>query len=142
MIKKTTLLLFVITLIYVGCKKEYNVNSLYGKWEFKCFDKQGISITESQPDGLEKMTIEFLENGEMRLGGICNGGSGTFEANNSGILKISQLLLTSVGCDGLDWETRYISALESSTEYYFYNKKLKICFENTDKKDILIFTKL
>lgn len=142
--KNISIILFTIMLIIVSCKKEQNVNLLYGKWEFECFDKKTLGCKEYPPDDLlRKMSIEFFENGGFGILTECNEGFGsTFDADNKGNFKIEGGAITKVMCPYSEWEERYISALSSSNEYNLYNNKLKIYFVNDDKKNIMIFEKI
>lgn len=139
--KKISVILIMVIFIIVSCKKEQDVNLLYGKWEFECFDKKTMGCKEYPPDDLKKMTTEFFADGKCAIDGQCNGCSAAFESQSNGNFNITLLICTELMCDGIEWEERLHNALQNSKEFIVTNKKLKIYFENDDKKNIMVFKK-
>lgn len=135
--KTKIVLLFLTILFTVGCKKQENVNLLYGKWNFQCFEIKGTSIQVYPPNYLKIMTIEFYPNDSVFIGGIVNSGEGPFSADKLGYLSIHDILSTLLY---EKWDARFFSDLTYSKTYDINPSELKIYYSiNNDSCNIMLF---
>ena len=144
---KSKIIIFISLLIFIvsSCNKEQDINLLYNNWEFEYFKKSGGFNKENPPNELQIMYVEFLENGTIpTVKGQTNACFGnTFKSDKDGSLEITLLVITLV-CgtpEQLEWETRFFNALMSSEKYKITDNKLKIYYDNDDKKNIMVFKK-
>ena len=145
-------MIFVGLFFLSACKKEKypcdcsTVNTsidseLQYKWVFKSFENLK-GKKETLPSGLEEMHIEFNES-DLSIKGQNNSCYGGYENHDNNCLKTSNLACTEVGgtTDQMEWEGRYISALNNVECYKIENNKLKLYYQKNSKQMTMNFEK-
>ena len=128
------LLLASILVVTLGCTKdekdENQGNNLTGKfWTLKYIQNASSGSITFYPNIKEKVAIEFSDKNQLNFDGVCNGGAGDYAIENEK-LTISNIFVTQIYCNNIEWEEIVANGLQMAYQYKLNNRNLVI-YSNT-----------
>ena len=126
--------IIITAFIFTGCSKdddsEEPVSSITDKtWTLKYIQNVHSHFLSYYPDIPEKITIEFADNKQLLIQGICNEGTGNFAVENDK-LTITSLVKTDVLCNHISWEDITTNSLSNASHFEITGTDLIIYSES------------
>ena len=123
--KRTSIILLMITAVAFACKKTDTQTSIFKRWEVDGFVEHMDSITQNPAS---KIYVEFKENKTYKVELEINACSGTFSKEDKKLI-LSELACTEACCDS-DLSTKLLPLMSKVGDYYFVNEYLTLSGEN------------
>ncbi|MEO6588400.1 MAG: META domain-containing protein [Pyrinomonadaceae bacterium] len=99
-------------------------------WRWESSQNLRNKLTIDKPENYQ---IEFSSNGDLGVKADCNGGGGSYEANDDN-LKISSLIRTQIFCGEQSHDTRFVRGLENAQTFKIEGNMLTIKSANDTMK--------
>jgi hypothetical protein len=133
--KKTFIYCLIILLLVAGCKKENpkQATLLNTSWALSYIQSTRTNAVTNYPaDESRKIVIDFTDSlNIVSFSGICNIGEGKYSYSASGTLKITEMVVTKIGCLNVEWESYTIQSMQEAYSYNINGNNL-IIYTNGD----------
>jgi heat shock protein HslJ len=114
-----------------ACKKDNlkDDDLLNTKWILSYIqDTKTNAITHFPSDATKSISIVFNNSSDvLSFSGLCNNGSGTYTYSSiTGVIKVTDLATTLIGCKYVEWETYTVQNLYYASSYKITGNNLVI----------------